>query len=127
MARDQTRMLLFVYGTLMREEPGHHHLGGARFVGEWVTPARFRMVVVDWYPAICAGEERVEGEVFEVSPAQMVTIDAYEGDEYVRETLQTKWGPAAVYVAPSLAEGLEVVPDGRWRSVAERFRRGGLV
>ncbi len=114
--------LLFVYGTLMRGEAGHHHLGDARFVGAWTTPPHFRMVVVDWYPAIGPGERSVDGEVFDVAPSRLSAIDAYEGDGYLREILPTPWGAALVYVWPALPPGLEDVPNGRWRSVG---RRGG--
>jgi gamma-glutamylaminecyclotransferase len=112
------RCLVFVYGTLMQGEPGHPHLGHARLLGPWTTPARFRMVVVDWYPAIGEGACAIEGEVFEVSTSQLEALDAYEGDAYERELLTTPWGPAFVYVASELPADLPVVASGRWRDVA---------
>jgi gamma-glutamylcyclotransferase (GGCT)/AIG2-like uncharacterized protein YtfP len=116
------RCLLFVYGTLLRGEPGHHHLGDARFLGAYRTPPQYRMVVVDWYPAISVGGGTVEGEVFEVSAAQLATLDAYEGDEYVRELIETPWGRAFIYVAITIDDALVEVPSGRWLDVAERYR-----
>ena len=112
------RCLLFVYGTLMRDQTGHHHLGNAAFLGRTWSPPMFRMVVLSWYPAIYAGDRRIEGEVFEVSRAQLAALDAYEGDEYLRQTIPTKWGSAFIYVGQFCPPGLPEVHSGRWRDVA---------
>lgn len=116
------RCRLFVYGTLMRGQPGHAHLGEAVFLGPHRSEPRFRMLVVSWYPAIIDGDQSIEGEVFEVSRRQLEALDAYEGDEYARQTLCTPWGPAYIYVANIADKGLSEVPSGRWLD-AEPARR----
>jgi gamma-glutamylcyclotransferase (GGCT)/AIG2-like uncharacterized protein YtfP len=75
-------MRLFFYGTLKRNGRSHALLAGQRFVGEARTAPRYRLY--DWGPHPCLVEDAahgiaVFGEVWEVTPAVLAALDAYEG------------------------------------------------
>ena len=116
-----TSELLFVYGTLMRGEPAHHYLERAERLGTHVTEAAFRLVVVDWYPVMApGGTQAVHGEVYRIELSDLRQIDAYEGDEYQRQRLETRWGDAWVYVAKGDTSELEEIESGQWRDWVRR-------
>jgi gamma-glutamylcyclotransferase (GGCT)/AIG2-like uncharacterized protein YtfP len=73
--------LLFVYGTLKRGFPLHHHLAEARFVAAARTGPGFTLYQLDWYPAMVADPEGagVSGELFEVPDSLFPVLDEVEG------------------------------------------------
>ncbi len=75
---------LFVYGTLKRGYGNHHYLTGSRFIGRAVTRERFALYAdsvpfLVKYPPV----SRVKGELYEVDPATLRSVDALEGHPHV--------------------------------------------
>ena len=77
-------VLVFVYGTLKRGFPTHEPwMEGARFTAEATTVQRYPLVIAGRWRSVQMRSEpgeghRVSGEVFEVSEAQLLTIDRLE-------------------------------------------------
>lgn len=111
--------LLFVYGTLRRNERNVRHplLAGAAFEGAAV--ARGRLLDLGAYPGFIEGDGPVAGELWAVREDALRRLDEYEGDEYRRIRLPVRadagereaW--AYLYVGPR--EGRPEVADGDWR------------
>lgn len=89
---------VFVYGTLMHEQPNHRVLVelGARRIGEAITTSARTLVDLGPYPALLpidaardATGSRVAGEIYEIDDAQLAPLDAFEGcpDLYTREPI----------------------------------------
>jgi gamma-glutamylaminecyclotransferase len=90
--------LVFVYGSLKRGFRHHGELEGAGFRGRVRTAGGYRLVLVGEYPAlVAAGEETVEGELYEVLPEQLERLDAFEGcpEMYQREAIRLEDGSRA--------------------------------
>ncbi|HUF63033.1 MAG TPA: gamma-glutamylcyclotransferase family protein [Verrucomicrobiales bacterium] len=85
-----SRVLLFVYGTLKRGFPQHSLLGeDAVFRGAVRTEPSFGLVDCGGFPGLVEAEpgQAVRGELWEVSEALLPALDTYEGvpeGEYVR-------------------------------------------
>ena len=84
---------LFVYGTLKRGHGNHRaFLKDARFLGEAKTHRKmWGLVDLGAFPAMTYDELQVEGEVYEVSPSQLASIDSLEGLDtglYSRHTIE---------------------------------------
>ncbi|MEZ4297112.1 MAG: gamma-glutamylcyclotransferase family protein, partial [Polyangiaceae bacterium] len=130
---DAPRVLLFVYGSLLRGEDNHAVLTGARFVATARTAPRYTLVDLGPYPAlVLGGDTAVSGELFEVSPALLAELDDFEGhpDFYVRSPVDLS--PASVpaslpplpphssaqayLLPPERAAGYATLPSGDWRA-----------
>lgn len=114
------RVLLFVYGTLMRGQSAHALLGpGARLVAEAVTAPRFTLVDMGEYPALVeGGTTAVRGELFEIDAALLPALDRYEDvpELYERRSIEIGGQPAIAYVLhPELSRGVAVIASGDWR------------
>ena len=71
---------LLVYGTLLRGEPNHRMMKGARFVRRARTEPRFTLIDLGPFPALLeGGETPVSGEVYEVSEEHLARLDLFEG------------------------------------------------
>jgi gamma-glutamylcyclotransferase (GGCT)/AIG2-like uncharacterized protein YtfP len=117
--------LLFVYGTLRRNEVNHHLLAGARYCGTFVTSPQYRMVDLGAYPGVVKnGATPIEGEVYLVNKQQMTDLDRLEGypHAYGREKIVTPWGKAWIYLYRGNLKGGVVIPDGVWRETIVRSR-----
>jgi gamma-glutamylcyclotransferase (GGCT)/AIG2-like uncharacterized protein YtfP len=120
---------LFVYGTLMRGQPNHHWLAGARFGGERRL-AGVRLYNLGPFPmAVPAGEEqphdhfyRVYGELWWVDAACLERLDGLEGHPrlYERRQLALDHGQLAwVYLGrPRQVRHSPLLAEGRWRRSA---------
>ena len=74
--------LLFVYGTLKRGGSNHHFLNGQKFVADARTAPGFRLYALDGFPGLVAQPDDragVTGEVWSVTSAALVHLDALEG------------------------------------------------
>jgi gamma-glutamylcyclotransferase (GGCT)/AIG2-like uncharacterized protein YtfP len=97
-----SRVLVFVYGTLMRGAANHGVLVrlGARCEGEARTREPRTLVDLGPYPALLPADERdrtpVEGELYRVDEAAIGELDAFEGCPtlYRREAIAVVAGRA---------------------------------
>jgi gamma-glutamylaminecyclotransferase len=115
------RVLLFVYGTLMRGEGAHGLLGPtARFVAEARTEPQFTLVDMGEYPALVeGGTTAVRGELYEIDAALLAALDRYEDvpEMYERRPVAAGGQHAIAYVLRQhLAEGVGVIASGDWRA-----------
>jgi gamma-glutamylcyclotransferase (GGCT)/AIG2-like uncharacterized protein YtfP len=113
--------LLFVYGALMRGEPEHARLGGARSLGAAATEASFDLVDLGAEPALVpGGSTAVIGEVYAMSPAQLAAVDVYHGHplRYRRGAIRLADGRVveAHQVAPDQTRGRRRIRSGDWRT-----------
>ncbi len=115
---------LFVYGTLKRGFPAHGLLHGAVGGEPARTVAAFRLVNLGAYPGLVAGEVAVEGEVYQVTFAQLAALDDYEGKQYRRVTIGLEGGASAqtyLLVSP-FAETGRPLAGPRWEGPGDRER-----
>ena len=107
---------VFVYGTLKRGQRNAHFLHGARFLGAHLTDSVYSMYAFDDYPAVCLhGRHAIEGEVYEVSKSQFVTLDELEWYPryYQRIEIATRFGEAWMYIVQAkLCRGRKLIT--RW-------------
>ena len=111
---------LFVYGTLMRGEPGHRLMRGARLVASARTPARFDLVDMGGYPALVeGGGTSVAGELYAVDLGLFDTLDAYEDVHdslYERADILVAGRRVQAYLLPrSRATARQRIRSGDWR------------
>lgn len=126
MSEQESMDPVFVYGTLRSNASNGHRMAGGRFMGKATFAGKlFR---VSWYPGMIADVQGcVQGEVFEVSPALLASLDAFEGlptgslvgDEYRREKVTVRLDDGRVMEAWSWlwiagVEGLKEIPSGDW-------------
>jgi len=94
-------MRVFVYGTLKKGFRNAFYLQDARFLGEFSTDPVYSMYNFGTYPAVSElGKTAIEGEVYEISRAQLEQIDRLEWcpEFYQRVMIQTRFGEAWMYV-----------------------------
>ena len=108
--------LLFVYGTLRRGGSHHDLLGGAEWLGTWVSGTHYRMLDMGPYPALVMGDEAVAGEVYRIESDMLMALDAYEDcpGDYHRERVDTTYGAAWVYLWDRPLPAVPVVHGGDW-------------
>jgi gamma-glutamylcyclotransferase (GGCT)/AIG2-like uncharacterized protein YtfP len=116
--------VLFVYGTLLRGEPGHALLDGASALGSAKTPPAFDLYDLGPYPALVAGGSvAVMGEVYEVTLHSLAAIDIHEEVPrlFQRATIELEDGRhAQAYVLDrDRVRGRRRIRSGDWRA---RFR-----
>jgi len=114
------RVLLFVYGTLMRGEAAHELLGPtARFIGSGRTEPRFTLLDLGEYPALVdGGETAVAGELYEIDAALLPALDGYEDvpEMYQRRSIEVGGHVALAYLLHAeLALGRLGIAAGDWR------------
>jgi len=107
------KVAVFVYGTLMQEEPNHSYLKDAEFVRRTRTGPGFALIKLHYYPAmIKAGNTKVEGEVYLVDDKTLRRLDCIEQHPnfYRRETITLDDGEEAIaYLMP-------IIQSGDWRT-----------
>lgn len=109
---------LFVYGTLMRGQPAHRLMRGARLIGRAATRRGFALHDLGPYPAaVRAGRGRIRGELYAMPAAMLRRLDAYENcpAEYRRAIIATALGAAWIYVYPRRPRRGHVLIHGDWR------------
>lgn len=131
-------VLLFVYGTLMSDQPAYHRLDG-RVVGRTAAVLHHAdLFAVGRYPMAAPGTGRVRGDLLEIPasawPDLAARLDAYEGDEYRRVRREVmipgddRSAMAWVYLTdPAVASQYPHIADGDWRAhLARRQAPGGV-
>jgi gamma-glutamylcyclotransferase (GGCT)/AIG2-like uncharacterized protein YtfP len=86
---------LFVYGSLKRGGAHHGELGDVTAQGACRTAARYALVVIDGYPALCAGDKAITGELYLVNELQLAALDRFEGENYLRQPIELSDGRVA--------------------------------
>lgn len=122
---------LFVYGTLRRGEWNHSLLESARFIGDARTRPEFELYSLGGCPGMVAGRSVVLGEVYEVTPAELESIDRLEGHPHFYERMRIVLADgtrAETYLLPRRAvSGRPRIDSGDWRSYVDatplRLRR----
>jgi gamma-glutamylcyclotransferase (GGCT)/AIG2-like uncharacterized protein YtfP len=73
-------MLFMIYGTFMRRQPGHGNLAGGRFLGEVRTAPRYRLFLVDGWPALAeAGNgAAIAAELYELTEEHIACLAGIE-------------------------------------------------
>lgn len=115
--------IVFVYGTLLSNEPNNHLLARARLLGRACTLAGFELVDLGPYPAMVrGGRTSVIGELYEVDGKTLARLDYLEGvpDYYQRELIELEGGGQALgyLMEPRKVRGLPKIDSGSW---LERF------
>ena len=118
---DSARVLLFVYGTLMRGEWAHGLLSGSSFVGEATTAPGHALLDLGSYPGMVReGDGAVRGELFTIEAALVPKLDEYEGapELFERAVVELADGTKALsYLFRAGASAATArIPDGNWRS-----------
>lgn len=86
--------LVFVYGTLKRNDPSGMHklLGDCVFAGEGEVSGV--LLPETEYPALVASQAGlVRGELYEIDEQLLKTLDDYEGAEYERKRVRVSLLP----------------------------------
>jgi len=78
--RERERMLLFVYGTLMKDLWNHNLLKTSNFLGEFETVDNHTLSIEGKIPCLSSKQElyKIKGEVYEVSKHTLKFIDEIE-------------------------------------------------
>ena len=113
------QVLLFVYGTLRRNEVGHGLLRRATFLGEATTTPGYVLLDLGEYPGLVdAGETAVHGELYQVSASCLDDLDEYEGCPVLFHrgpvTLSDGREATTYLVGEELAEDRPHVANGLW-------------
>lgn len=115
--------LLFVYGTLMRDEISHHMLEDALYLGDCFING-YGLVEVDGYPGMIDSDSYVAGEVYKINNSIKHKLDIYEDDEYTYESEYITLDGLAYHVhfykyilEENRKYSLSYTRDGRWLDV----------
>jgi len=114
----QASTLIFVYGTCLPGEQWHGALVDAVTLGAAKTDARYELYDLGTFPAMVeAGTCAVHGELYEVGPALLATLDALEGHPiFLQRT--------AVVLSDGRTAQAWVLPPGRPTHGARRISTG---
>jgi gamma-glutamylaminecyclotransferase len=111
---------IFVYGTLLRDEPNHLLLREARLVGEGLTAPIFELRDLGAFPGMVSGGiSAIAGEVYEVDSTTLAAVDRFEGHPqfYHRTDIVLADGTSveAYLLRPDQVRECSVIPSGSWR------------
>ena len=112
---------VMVYGTLLRGEPNHTRMGGARFVRDVRTEASFTLVDLGPFPALREGGcTSVVGEVYDVTTEHLAALDRFEGVPHLYERVPVQLADGGVvnaYVQRGASHRTrDVIASGDWRA-----------
>ena len=71
--------VVFVYGTLKRNQRGNYLLGDSRFLGTAITKPKYQLFSCVNFPAMVKGNLKVNGDLYAVSETIKNQLDFYEG------------------------------------------------
>ncbi|MDC0611280.1 gamma-glutamylcyclotransferase [Vibrio sp.] len=108
--------LVFVYGSLRKGESNHWYLESSQFIGAFATEPEFAMYDLGPYPGIVEGSFSVRGEVYQIDDDTLHHLDELEDVpvEYRRETIETPYGEAWVYIYQDASNLNQLVSSGDW-------------
>lgn len=113
--------LVFVYGTLKQNGVYSHIMSnaGGEYIGDHKTENEYLMVDVGHYPIVLVGGgDSISGEVWHIKDIR--PLDILEGYPtfYDRKIINTKFGPAWMYVQDRSVAAFpdaNIVRDGVWK------------
>src|SRR5713101_1570262 len=92
-------MLFMIYGTFMRRQPGHGNLAGGRFLEEARTAPRYRLFLVDGWPALAergtADGVAITAELYELSDEHVGRLASIEPPGWTLATVELDDGRRA--------------------------------
>lgn len=108
--------LVFVYGTLRKNESNHFYLDDAEFIGNFTTPPNFALFDLGRYPAIIEGKQSIVGEVYAINDDILEQLDRLEDIpiEYRRESINTPFGLAWAYLYQDTRQLRKPIGSGDW-------------
>jgi gamma-glutamylcyclotransferase (GGCT)/AIG2-like uncharacterized protein YtfP len=123
-------MLFMIYGTFMRRQPGHGNLAGARFLGEVRTAPRYRLFLVDGWPALAETAEpdgaAIAAELYELSEEHVGRLAGIEPPGWRRAPVELEDGRRAdAFLADEglVTRGEDISGHGGWAAfVASQAR-----
>jgi gamma-glutamylcyclotransferase (GGCT)/AIG2-like uncharacterized protein YtfP len=121
-ATAHTQCLLFVYGSLKRGQANHRELSAARFIATVRTASTFALRDIAGCPALVPGARAISGELYELPRQSLPGLDEFEGEGYVRETIELAGGVQALaYIAREPGLGTPLSLD-EWPALGDPTR-----
>ena len=116
---------VFVYGTLLKEEPNHRVLRTARFIARARTAPRFTLLNMGPFPGMLdEGNSTIEGEVYDVTEPILRALDRLESHPHFFRrqwiTLGDRSHAQAYLLRLEHRRDFSVIPSGNWRRRNER-------
>ena len=107
--------LVFVYGTLRQGESNHYFLETSELLGMFETKPEYALFDLGAYPGLVEGHDAIAGEVYRISDDVLQKLDILEDvpTEYRRETIDTPYGEAWIYLYQG-AESGKAIESGDW-------------
>ncbi len=108
--------LVFVYGTLRKDQSNHHFLKQCECLGRFDTPEEYALFDLGAYPAMILGNKSVAGEVYIINDEILESLDRleYVSVEYRREQIETIFGLAWVYLYQLDLTANKEILSGNW-------------
>lgn len=108
--------LVFVYGTLRQGEANHHYLAESQLLGLFDTQPEYALHDLGPYPGLIAGQQSIHGEVYQMDDATLAQLDTLEDVpvEYRRETIDTPYGLAWIYIYQDASRLDTLIESGDW-------------
>lgn len=120
------KKIIFVYGTLKREEGNNYLLEDSEFIGEHTTDPVYNLLDGGFPIVTRGGNTAVKGELFLITdPLVANRIDRLEGhfyqgcpeNWYDTDTISTKAGDAFIYVMENkINTERKKIENGIWKS-----------
>ncbi|MGE0325889.1 MAG: gamma-glutamylcyclotransferase [Polyangiaceae bacterium] len=116
---------VFVYGTLLANEPNHRLLRDARFIARARTAPRFTLLDMGPFPGmIDVGDSAIGGEVYDVTERILRALDRLESHPHFFRrqwiTLGDRSHAQAYLLRTEHRRDYSVIPSGNWRRRNER-------
>lgn len=108
--------LVFVYGTLRKGQSNHHFLQECELLGQYNTDPSYSLFNLGPYPAVIEGKKSILGEVYLIDEETLGWLDKLEDIpvEYRRETIETPFGRAWIYLYQKAYKLDDEIITGDW-------------
>jgi len=116
-------MLIAVYGSLRKGLHNHLIIENATYLGKFDSLPEYSMYDLGSYPGLIKnGNTSIVLEVYRINQKMLVDVDRLEGynpsntgrSHYLRDTIDTPYGEAYIYIFPHKVGGYNQVIDGDW-------------
>ncbi len=98
---NNVKYILFVYGTLKKNERAHDLLGNPKYLGKGIIKG-YKKIDMVYYPGIVVCEnETVEGEAYIIDEETKRKVDVYEGEGYLFKCVDVD-----IYVNQEVLKGI---------------------